>query len=195
VNRHTFVLALFVFIGLNGFSEAPWFSVGAESRLGATFTKDPRFPVKPQTDVAVAASLEFLPFEFLGLGTSLGFHWTKASNLEGGFLYRAYSGGDLRFFISSRFLTLFDGRSVRLELGSNQGALMRLDRYDLTTLHFFYWGLFIHPFVELGFSGLPLLAIQIALPFEYYFRKELDLSTSIGVGVNIRLYPLRKPWS
>ena len=194
MKRRVIVLALFVSIGTYGICEAPWFSVGADGRLGSAFAKDPRFPVKPQTDVGIAASLEFLPFEFLGLGASLGYHWTKDSNLQGGFLYRAYSGADLRIFLSSRFLTIIDGQAIRLQLGANVGALMRLDHYDLTTLYFFYWGLFIHPFLEMGFRGLPLLAVQFALPFDYYFRKDLDVSTSIGVGVNLRLYPLRNKW-
>ncbi len=194
MKRCTFVLALFVSISTYGICEAPWFSVGADSKLGSAITKDPRFPAKAQTDIGIAASMEFLPFEFLGLGASLGYHWTKDSNLQGGFLYRAYSGLDLRIFLSSRFLTIVDGRAIRLQLGLNQGVLMRLDRYDLTDLHFFYWGLFLHPFLEMGFRERPSLAVQFTLPFDYYFRKDLDLSTAIGVGVNLRLYPLRNKW-
>jgi hypothetical protein len=192
VKRQALILALFVSCGVNGICEVHWLTLGAESRVGSTFTKDARFPVKAQLDIAIAASVEFLPFESFGLGVSYGYHWTKDSNLEGGFLYRAYSGSDLRIFISTRFLSILDGPSVTLLLGSNQGALMRLDRFELTNLHFFYWGLFVHPFLEMGFTGIPLLGVQISVPFEYYFRKELDLSTSIGVGANIRLYPLRK---
>jgi hypothetical protein len=194
MRRCVFVLLLPMFVVTYIHSETPWFSVGVDSKLDSTFTKDPRFPVKPQSDVSIAASLELLPLELLGLGASLGYHWTKDSNLQGGFLYRAYSGADLRLFFSSRFLTLLKSEAIVLVMGSNQGALMRLDRYELTTLYFFYWGLFIHPFLELGFRRFPLLSVQLALPFDYYFRKELDLSTSIGLGLNLKLYPLRKQW-
>ena len=176
-------------------ADPDWLTLGLTSRAGANFTRDPRFPTKGQTDLAVGGLIEFVPLSFLGIGTELGYHWTKPSNLDGGFRYRGHAGWDLRLYVMLRYLRLAESSKLLLFLGSNQGVTARLDHYDLTTLHFFYLGVFLHPYLELGLVELPVLSFQLSLPFEYYFRKDRDLSTSIGVGVAVRYSPLRKRWS
>jgi hypothetical protein len=174
-------------------AENPWIHLGLDGRTGVVYTKDPRFPTKTQLDLAIGGSFEVTPLSFFGLGFSFGHHWTKASGLEGGYRYRAHSGSDLRLYLTLR-LALLRNTRTQLILGSNQGGLARFDSYDLTPLNFFYMGLFIHPYLELAFSKIPYLGFQLGFPIDYYVRKDLELSTSIGVGVGIKLSPLRESW-
>ena len=186
--------ALCLLLSTHLFPENGWFSFGLEAKIDTVFTAVDPFPAKPQPDGGIGFNLEFTPLSFLGIGASLGYHWTGTSNLDGGFLYRAYSGGDLRLFLSLRYLTLVQNDSITLLLGSNQGAVARLDRYELTTLYFFYMGAFVQPFLELGFNRYPPASIQFSLPLSYYVRKDVDLNLAVGLGVSFKMAPFRKSW-
>ena len=189
-----FLLAFTLLFPWHLAGENGWFSLGVEAKLDTTFTRVDPFPAKGQPDGGLGLILEVTPLSFFGIGASLGYHWTGASNIEGGFIYRAYSGVDVRFFISLRYLTLVQTEALTLLLGSNQGAVARMDQYELTTLYFFYMGFFLQPFLELGFGGFPPASFQLTFPFSYYVRRDVELSLSMGIGLAFKLAPLRRSW-
>ena len=161
-------------------------AVGTESRTGVVLTKDPSFPAKLQPGVGLWLTSDWILLPRLRMGTAVGFHWTGGSNLAGGFLYRAYNGFDLRIYAS---MVGQAAPSSMLTLGFHIGPLARLDRYSRTLLYFFYPGVYVHPFLEGRFRNSFLSRWTLGIPVELYFRKDLQLSLSAGLGLNLALYP------
>ncbi len=175
--------------------ENGWLHMALNSRAGMSLTKNETFPVKTQADGGFGLSLEFSPSSFLGFALAYALHWTGPSNLEGGFAYRAYSGSDIRLSVSFRYAELLNNESVILLFGSYQGGIARFDRYDFTSLHFFYPGLFVQPFLELGLHVFPESSMQLSLPLELCFRHDLVLSASVGLAFSFVFSPLRNTWN
>ena len=92
MRRVFFLLALAVLFPLHLFGEHGWFALGVETKLDTTFTRVDPFPAKAQPDGRIGLNLEVTPLSFLGIGAAFGYHWTGASNLEDGFIYRATLG-------------------------------------------------------------------------------------------------------
>ncbi|MBA7484791.1 hypothetical protein ES707_20322 [subsurface metagenome] len=174
--------------------ENGWLHIALNSRAGMILTKNETFPVKTQADGGIGLSLEFSPSSFLGFALAYAYHWTGPSNLEGGFAYRAYSGSDVRLSVSLRYAELINNESVILLFGSYQGAIARFDRYYLTSLHFFYPGLFVQPFLELGLHVFPESSMQLSLLLEYCFRHDLVFCASAGLAFSFVFSPLRSTW-
>jgi hypothetical protein len=123
---------------------------------GGGLTRDERFPMKPQLDINLGAGIDLPLGGPISLGLGLYFHKTYASSLEGGFLYRGHSGMDSRLYLTAeRILLPLRLRDLRIYPGLSAGFLARYDKYQLTTLYFFYPGIFLQPFVEIGKAGLP----------------------------------------
>ena len=160
-------------------------SFGAAS--GAALTRDERFPIKPQWDINLGAGADLPIGGPISLGLGLAFHHTTPSSLEGGFLYRGHSGMDYRLYLTAeRILLPFRLRDFRIYPGISAGFLARYDKYELTTLYFFYPGIFLQPFIEVGKAGR--LSLIVSLPLHYYFRRDLKLSLSAGLGLSLRWY-------
>jgi len=159
---------------------------------GGAFTEDERFPMKPQWDINLGAAADLPIGQTLSLGLGLAFHNTAASSLEGGVLYRGHSGMDCRLYMTAeRILLPLRFRDFRIYPGLSAGFLARYDKYELTTLYFFYPGFFLQPFIEIGKAGR--LSLIISLPLDYYFRRDLKLSLSAGLGLSLRWY-MRKDY-
>jgi hypothetical protein len=161
-------------------------AVGMESRTELVVTEDLIFPAKLQPGVGLWLTCDWILLPRLRVGTAAGFHWTGGSNLAGGFLYRAYNGFDLRVYAS---LLGQAAPSSTLVFGFHIGPLARLDRYSRTLLYFFYPGVYVHPFLEGRFRDSFLDRWTLGFPVELYFRKDLKLSLSAGIGLNLTLYP------
>ena len=174
--------------------ENGWLHFGLNSCGGMVLTKTEIFAVKPQAGGSLGLSLEFSPTTFLGFALAYAYHWTGPSNIEGGFVYRTYSGSDFRLSVSLRYAELFNNETVILIFGSYQGGIARFDHYDLAALHFFYPGLFVEPFLELGLHEWPESSMRLSLPLDYYFRHDLALSASVGLTFSFVFSPLRHAW-
>lgn len=154
---------------------------------GGALTRDERFPMKPQWHINLGAGADLPMGGPISLGLGLAFHKTAASSLEGGFLYRSHSGMDCRLYLTAeRILLPLRLRDFRIYPGLAAGFLARYDKYELTTLYFFYPGIFLQPFVEIGKAGR--LSLIVSVPLDYYFRRDLKLSMSAGLGLSLRLY-------
>jgi len=163
----------------------PSLSFGLAS--GGAFTRDERFPMKSQWDINLGAGADLPIGGPISLGLGLAFHNTAASSLEGGFLYRGHSGMDCRLYLTAAHLPpAFQLGNFHIDSGISAGFLARYDKYELTTLYFFYPGIFLQPFVEVGKAGR--LNLIVSLPLDYYFRRDLKLSLSAGLGLSLRWY-------
>ncbi len=184
------LLLIFVTGAAPIFAEKRPLSLSFGAAGGGAFTRDERFPMKPQWDINLGAAADLPIGQTLSLGLGLAFHNTAASSLDGGFLYRGHSGMDSRLYLTAeRILLPFRLRDFRIYPGLSAGFLARYDKYELTTLYFFYPGIFLQPFVEVGKAGR--LSLVVSLPLDYYFRRDLKLSLSASLGMSLRWY-LRK---
>lgn len=162
-------------------------SLNFGAAIDGALTRDERFPMKPQRDINAGAAVDLPLSESISLGMGLAFHHTAASSLEGGFLYRGHSGMDCRLYLTAeRILLPLRLTDFRIYPGLSAGFLARYDKYELTTLYFFYPGIFLQPFVEVGKAGR--LSLIVSLPLDYYFRRDLKLSLSAGLGLSLRWY-------
>jgi len=143
---------------------------------------------KAQALGAVTALLDIPLFASLSLGFGLQLHTTTASSLAGGWSYRSHWGGGLRLSAGYGVQLSSSSRPLQLELGASAGASFNFDRYTWTTLLFFYPGVFLEPYLELYNPKRERSSIALVLPIDYYFRKDLDFSGSIGIGVVWRYY-------
>jgi len=143
---------------------------------------------KAQALGAVTALLDIPLFASLSLGFGLQLHTTTASSLAGGWSYRSHWGGGLRLSAGYGVQLSSSSRPLQLELGASAGASFNFDRYTWTTLFFFYPGVFLEPYLELYNPKRERSSIALVLPIDYYFRKDLDFSGSIGIGVVWRYY-------
>ena len=163
-------------------------SIGLASGIALTMYE--RFPMKPQWDINLGTAVDLPIGDHISLGLGLAFHTTAASSLEGGFLYRDHSGMESRFYLTAAHLPPFFRLDYfHIDAGISAGVLARYDKYELTTLYFFYPGIFLQPFLE--FSGARRLSLIVFLPLDYYFRRDLKLSLAAGLGLSLRWY-LRK---
>jgi hypothetical protein len=183
------LLLIFVTGAAPIFAEKRPLSLSFGAAGGGAFTKDERFPMKPQWDINLGAAADLPIGQTLSLGLGLAFHNTAASSLEGGFLYRGHSGIDSRLYLTAAHLPpAFRLDYFHVDSGISAGFLARYDKYELTTLYFFYPGIFLQPFLE--FSKAGRLSLIVSLPLDYYFRRDLKLSLSAGLGLSLRWYML-----
>ena len=174
--------------------ENGWLHIGLNAKLDTVLTKNESFAVKPQMDGGPGLSIEFTPVFFLGFGLAYAYHWTGPSGPEGGFVYKAYSGSDLRFYVSLRYLALAENEALILLFGSNQGATARFDLYDPMSAYNSYLGVFAQPFLELGFHEYPQSSMQLSIAIDYFLRRDLILSAAAGLEFSFILAPFRKTW-
>ena len=179
---------MFVISSLYGWTEIQGFAFGEKIAGSLSLTRDLRFPLKGQLGGKVGLFLEFpiaMPASF---GLSFHLHGILPSSLSNGFLYRGFSGQDLRVFFSLKTLLFNNPERLELLLGTACGALLSFDRYSFTELYFFYPGAFLEPFLELYLLQLGWATLLISLPIDLYFRKDLILSASAGIGLTLKIY-------
>lgn len=168
------------------------FSVGVRSGGALGLTDSPIFPMKAQAGWELGLLADFPLFPPLAGGLALGYHQWFPSDLSAGFLYRGHSGAELALYLSAKALLWRVAGRLDVLAGLEAGASSNFDRYSLTELYFFYPGVLMQPFLEFHFRMLGANTLILILPLELYFRKDLDLSASFGLGVQWRRYLVRK---
>jgi len=159
----------------------------------AVFTRGESLPLKVQA--AGAASLRgeipVMPSAALGLG--LDGHDTLGSSLAGGWQYSGHLGCGLRLYgrVRGPLGSTSGGRTPYL--GAATGVSLNYDRHTYTDLYFFYPGWFLEPQLELQLRPGGRSGLALSLPLDVFFRKDLDLSVAVGLGVSWRLYRRAKP--
>ncbi len=155
-----------------------------------SMARDIRFPTKVQMGGNLGLMFELPIIVPLSLGSSLAVHNTLASSLQGGILYRGFSGTDLRLFASVKGLIYIGPGRFDLYIGASGGGSARYDRYDYTMLYFFYPGIFLEPFLEMHITKRGMHSFQLSLPLDLFFRKDLAMHGSFGIGIMWKIYPL-----
>ena len=184
-------------------------STSISSRGTVTVSRMEGFDYKTQggNSLELASLLEWDSFTISG---ALGVHGTEASNLGGGWGYRGYEGVHIRvqgevplsppsteetsapFSIdgTSRAQATTNGTSrVRAGLGGGGGGFF--SRYRETDQVLFYPSVYAFLFLDAP-TGSPKVRIRYTLPFEWYFRKDLAASFSLGFSIGV-LYTWTNP--
>jgi hypothetical protein len=156
---------------------------------GAALTRSPYFPLKAQPWYAVGLDLEVPLIRWLGLGFGLSFRGTGPSNASAGFLYRGHHGLDASLFAYGRGRLSQAGNRLDLLGGIAAGVSADFEFYSLTELLFFYPSLLLEPYLEFHFPRLGKHTFSLSLPARLEFRKDLDFSASVGLGLRWRWYP------
>jgi hypothetical protein len=173
-------------------ADGPALGSGILGGVSVTDAPGDFFTPKAQAVGAVNVLLDIPLFSgvFLGLGFQL--HDTLASSLSGGWSYRSHWGGGLRLSAGYGLGISDSSRPLELELGASAGGSANYDVQTWTTLYFFYPGIFLEPYLELHKQKWGRHSFTLILPLDYYFRKELDFSASIGIGVIWKYYFKRR---
>jgi len=148
------------------------------------------FTPKAQAVGALSGLLDIPLFASLSLGIGFQLHGTTISNYSGGWVYRSHWGGALRVSAAYGFELTRPSRPLRLKLGASAGGSFNFDLESLTTLFFFYPGIFLEPYLLLDNPERERRSIALVMPVDYYFRRDLGFYGSIGIGV-VRRYTLR----
>lgn len=183
MSRKVFALCILAVISL----QAVWgrdlaFGIGAEG--GVMLVRDNRFPLKVQPWAAMGAGAELSLFKSLSSGLALLVHNTWPSSLSGGVIYRGFSGIELRLHLAYKSLLLSAPNPL---IGLAGWVTARLDRYTYTELTFFYPGAGLAPLLEWQLGGNSVLLFS--LPATLFFRRDLQLSLSLGLSIGWKIYP------
>ena len=162
--------------------------IGTHGSVALTDHPDEFYTPKVQAAGAVTALLDVPLFSTLSLGFGLQLHTTTASSLAGGWLYRPHWGGALRLSAGYGAQLSSSSRALQLELGAAAGGSFNFDLYTWTTLFFYYPGVFIEPYLEFYNPKRAKHSFSLVLPIDYYFRKDIEFSAAIGIGVVWRYY-------
>jgi hypothetical protein len=166
--------------------------VGTQGGVALTDYPDEFFTPKAQAVGAMTALLDIPLFSSLALGFGLQLHSTMASNLSGGWRYRSHWGGGLRLSAGYGVQLPASFRPLQMELGASAGGSFNFDRYTWTTLTFYYPGVFLEPYLEFYTPKREKHSFTLVLPIDYYFRRDLEFSGSIGIGLLWRYYLKRR---
>lgn len=165
-------------------------SLGAAFHAGVAVSDDPRsfYTAKLQASGALRGSIELPLFFPVSLELALQLHDTFASSLSGGWGYRSYWGWGARLAAGFALPLRSSSADRTVKAGAFVGASGNYDRYTWTHLFFFYSGLFLEPFLEFHFTALKRQSFSLIMPIDYFFRKDLRFSGSVGIGLQWRYY-------
>ena len=166
--------------------------LGTHGGVALTDHPDEFYTPKAQAVAAMTALLDVPLFASLSLGVGLQLHTTTASSLAGGWSYRSHWGGGLRLSAGYGVQLPASSRPLQLELGASAGGSFNYDLYTWTTLFFYYRGVFLEPYLELYNPKREKHSFALVLPIDYYFRRDLEFSGSVGIGVLWRYYLKRR---
>ncbi len=176
-------------VSASPFSPIGGLALGAFAGGGVALAESPYFPLKAQPWWSTALALEVPLGSQLGLGFSLGFHQAGASDAAAGWLYRGYHGLEVGAYLLGRgLLAGAEGRPVLLG-GMAVGATASFEVYSRTELLFFYPSLLLEPYLELHLPRLGRHTFSLGLPNRVHFRKDMDMSASLGLNLRWRWYP------
>ncbi len=125
----------------------------------------------------------------LSAGLGAGWHYTFASDLRDGYLYRGYTGLEARLSFGWAVALQMPAGEPPMRVGLQAETLARLDRYAWTELYFFYPGLSFGPFLELGPGRASRFSYRILVPLDFYFRRDLAHNSALGLSVSLLYHP------
>ena len=185
-NLKIFIFILFIF----SLSTNVWslnFSMGLEGEQRFLLLKEDRFPNKIQIGESANLELEIpLISDTFNLISSFGTHWWHPSSAQDGYIYRGFSGMDIRMMLSGKMRLFSKAYTIQVWGGGSLGASFVLDKYNLTDLYFFYPGISGELFAELVSSWLPFSTYKVSFLMDAFFRKDLTYAFSIGISLGIR---------
>ncbi len=164
-------------------------ALGAGEGAGVALARSPYWPLNVQPWYTVNLSLDVPVVSFFGLGFSLGFRGTGDSDPATGVLYRGHHGLETGAYLYGRGRLARTGDRLDLRGGIIAGSSANFEVYSLTELLFFYPSLLWEPYLELHFPRLGAHTFSLSLPARLDFRRDLDLSASVGLGLRWLWYP------
>ena len=170
----------------------PALGLGTHGGVALTDHPDDFFTPKTQAVGAITALLDEPLFATLSLGVGLQLHTITSSRLTGGWSYRSHWGGGLRLSAGYGVQLPVSSRPLQLELGASVGGSFNFDLYTWTSLYFYYPGVFLEPYLEFYNPKREKHSFTLILPIDYYFRKDLEFSGTIGIGLLWRYYLKRR---
>jgi hypothetical protein len=164
-------------------------AIGAGQGAGAAFADSPYDPANAQLWWTAGLSLEIPVLSAFGLGFLLGFRGTGASTPIMGVIYRGHYGLESGVYLYGKGRLAVAKNRRDLLGGIAAGTSVNFEVYQLTELLFFYPSLLLEPWLEMQFPRLAPHTFSLSLPARLDFRKDLDLSASVGLGLRWRWYP------
>lgn len=164
-------------------------ALGAGQGAGATFADGPYDTANAQLWWTAGLSLEIPVLGAFGLGFLLGFRGTGASTPLMGVIYRGHHGLESGVYLYGKGRLVAAKSRGGLLGGIAAGTSANFEVYQLTELLFFYPSLLLEPWLEMQFPRLGPHTFSLSLPARLDFRKDLDLSASVGLGLRWRWYP------
>jgi hypothetical protein len=178
-------------VSARALSPAGGAALGTGLQAGAAIARSPLDPANVQSWLSMRLLLEFPLLRVLGLGFSLGYHLADESVPMSGVLYRGHHGLEAASYLLLRSALAAD----RPRAGIAAGGSANFDVYNLTELLFFYPSLTAGPYLELPIEGPPRHSFSFGLPCRLDFRRDLELSASLGLEISWRWYPAWKEGS
>ena len=164
-------------------------ALGAGEGAGVALARSPYWPLNVQPWYTVNLSLDVPVVSLFGLGFILGFRGAGASDPVTGVLYRGHHGMETGAYLYGRGRLARAGDRLDLLGGILAGGSANFEVYSLTELLFFYPSLLVEPYLELHFPRLGAHTFSLSLPARLDFRRDLELSASVGLGLRWRWYP------
>jgi hypothetical protein len=162
-------------------------ALGAGLQAGTAVVRSPQDPANVQSWLSMRLLLELPLAGVLGLGFSAGYRFADESNPATGVLYRGHNGLEVASYLLLRSALHADRPAARA--GIAMGGSASFDVYNRTELLFFYPSLSAEPYLELPMAGPPRHTLSFGLPCRLDFRRDLEVSASIGLALSWRWYP------
>jgi len=168
-------------------------TVGVTGSLNGQLSAADGYGVKAQFGGEAGLDVLFPATAWLDLGVSAGWLGAMPSDMNGGFGYRAYSGGFFGF-VAEASTPLVSWKSVgTLRGGARLGALASVAAYGGTGLVFFFPSLALDGFLAISPAALRMLDIGLSVPLRIHFRRDMAFSGSVGLGLSIAVSTRRAP--
>jgi hypothetical protein len=168
-------------------------TVGLSGSWNAQRSAVEGYGAKTQVGGEAAVDVLFPATAWLNLGVSAGCLGAMASDMFGGFGYRAYSGGFLGLVVEASAPLASTRSTETARAGVRLGGLANVAVYSNAALAFFFPSLALDGFLRLTPKACPHLEIGVTLPLRVYFRKDFLFSGSAGLGVSVAVSRGRAP--
>ncbi len=182
-------------------------SLSSRGTVGISRMEGFDFKTQGGNSIELATLLEWPSFAISGI---LGMHGAEATNLGGGWGYRGYEGAHARLQmefplfsgipsaggVSTEGIPAGDSMPEETEsrerprsgsgfvAGWGGGGGAFFSRYRETELLLFYPSAYTFLFFD-WYTAFPRVRIRYTVPFEWYFRKDLAVSFSLGLSIGV----------
>ena len=149
--------------------------------VGAT----PEFGPKAQWGGMGTFGASFTLASWLDMAVSVEAFGIAASDAQGGFTYRGYSGGAFALSLQGHAAVASDTSWGQLLVGAGLGAAAVVPGYQYTTLYFFYPEVRMEGYLDWRPAMMPDFSILISLPVRVQLRRDMAYSGSAGIGLAV----------